>query len=161
MLSNEVREALQKVCSILNKHNVDYIVVGGTAVGFYGYRRVSGISVINPQITTDLDFWYKPSLHNYLQLVHALKKLGVDTSTLDHVVFDPQKTFLKIPHSHFHMDFLPQMTGLDNYADCKKKALREVIDGNEIHILSYEDLIKNKTAVGRLADQNDLFNLGN
>ncbi len=35
---------LQKVCSVLSKHNVDCILAGGTAVGYYGYRRISGIT---------------------------------------------------------------------------------------------------------------------
>lgn len=44
MVSGETREKLIKICSALNKHAVDYLVVGGAAVNFYGhYRRSSGI----------------------------------------------------------------------------------------------------------------------
>jgi hypothetical protein len=124
MLTNELRENLQKVCAGLNKHKIEYMLVGGTAVGYYGYRRISGITTIRPDITTDLDFWYKPTLTNYLNLVNALSELEVDTSSLDDVIFDPQKTFLKIPHTHFHTDFLPQMKGVDSFTECKKKSIR-------------------------------------
>jgi predicted nucleotidyltransferase len=159
MLTNELRENLQKVCAGLNKHKIEYMLVGGTAVGYYGYRRISGITTIRPDITTDLDFWYKPTLTNYLNLVNALSELEVDTSSLDDVIFDPQKTFLKIPHTHFHTDFLPQMKGVDSFTECKKRASVENLDGNELFILSLEDLLMNKAAVGRSTDQSDINNL--
>lgn len=159
MLTNELRETLQKVCAVLSKHHVDCILVGGTAVGYYGYRRISGITAIRPDITTDLDFWYKPTLDNYLNLVRALSDLGIDVSSLDNVVFDPQKTFLKVPHTHFHTDFLPQMKGLASFTECKKRASIESLDGNKLLVLSLEDLLKNKSSVGRSTDQNDIDNL--
>jgi hypothetical protein len=36
MIANEIRESLQKVASLLNKNGVDFIVVGGVAVGYHG-----------------------------------------------------------------------------------------------------------------------------
>jgi len=159
MLTNDVRETLQKVCAVLNKHKVDSLLVGGTAVGYYGYRRISGITAISPNITTDLDFWYKPTLANYLNLVNALAELGTDVSSLKDLVFDPNRTFLKIPYQHFHSDFLPQMIGLDSFAECKRRATHEILDGNELYILGFDDLLKNKAAVGRKADQDDINNL--
>jgi predicted nucleotidyltransferase len=159
MINNELRETLQKVCAALNKHNVDFILVGGTAVGYYGYRRISGITSFRPDISIDLDFWYKPTLANYLNLVNALSELGIDVGSLDHVVFDPQKTFLKVPHPGFHTDFLPQMMGLDSFVECKKRATLEHHDGHKLYILSFEDLLLNKAAVGRQTDQDDIDNL--
>ncbi|MFZ5971661.1 MAG: hypothetical protein ACOYXA_08705 [Bacteroidota bacterium] len=159
MLANELRETLQKVCAILNKNGVEYILVGGTAVGYYGYRRVSGITVIKPDMTTDLDFWYRPSLSNYQNILQALSELGVDISSLADLIFDPKKTFLKISHTYFHMNFLPQMKGLASFEECKKRASEESLDGNRLYILSLSDLLENKKAVGRPSDQNDITNL--
>jgi hypothetical protein len=50
MITNEIRETLQKVCSVLNKHKVDYLIVGGVAVGFHGYQRLSIISNQRPEL---------------------------------------------------------------------------------------------------------------
>ncbi|QOI95978.1 MAG: hypothetical protein HRU69_00145 [Flammeovirgaceae bacterium] len=121
---------------------MEYLVVGGTAVAFYGYSRISGITSKQPQVTIDLDFWYKPTLSNYNNLVTALKILGVDVSALSNLVFDPKKTFLKIPRPNFHLDFLPEMTGLDSFSVCKANAKQVNLDGNNIYILGYNDLIK-------------------
>ena len=43
-----MKEALVLICSLLNRHEVDYMVIGGVAVIFHGYTRA----------TADLDFWY-------------------------------------------------------------------------------------------------------
>jgi predicted nucleotidyltransferase len=159
MIANEVRESLQKVCSILNKNKVEYIVVGGVAVGYHGYRRISGISMYKPEMKTDLDFWYRSSIENFTKLIKALEDLGVKNESLKKIVFDPKKTFLKIPHTNFHTDFLPTMLGLDSFQESKRDATKETLDGNDLYILSYNDLIKNKLAVGRNIDKEDIKEL--
>jgi predicted nucleotidyltransferase len=156
MISNEIREALQRVSEILNKHDVDYMIVGGAAVGYYGYQRLSTISVGKAEVTTDLDFWYRPTLNNFIKLTQALIELGVPEEKLNTIVFDPKKTFLKIPHNTFHTDFLCRLDGLDSYQECKKNAETLELDGNKLSVIGYQDLLANKRAVNRKADQNDI-----
>jgi hypothetical protein len=156
MISSEIHHHLMSVCSVLNKHKVNCMLIGGTAVGFYGYQRISGISLLKPEIKNDLDFWYNPTTENFTSIVDALRELKVDVSSLEKIVFDPQKTYLKIPFDNYHVDFLPQMKGLASYADSKKKSKHEIIDGNEIFIIGLTDLIANKIATDRDIDQDDL-----
>lgn len=115
MIGNELRETLQKICFLLNKYAVDFMIIEGTAVAYYGYQRISGISVHSPEIKTDLDFWYKPTTENFINLTRSLEELGIDKDKLNSIVFDPKKTFLKIPHTNFQTDFLPVMDGLESY----------------------------------------------
>ena len=49
---------------MLNKHSVEYLIVGGTAVGFYGYSRGSTASNGSALGKHDLDFWSNPNLEN-------------------------------------------------------------------------------------------------
>ncbi len=156
MISNEMRSILQNVYGIFSRHQVDCLLVGGAAVGFYGYQRVSGISVFKPELKTDLDFWYSPSHDNFIKILKALSELKVDTTELEKIIFDPQKTYLKIPFEKFHIDFLPQMMGLPSYASGKKNARKEIIDGHELFIIGLSDLIANKIAIGRAIDKEDL-----
>lgn len=156
MINNSIREVLQKICAALNKYNVDYMIVGGVAVGFYGYQRLSGISIAKSEMKTDLDFWYNPTIENYLNLVKALSEIGVDTCKLENIVFDPKKTFLKIPHKTFHTDFLPQMAGLKSFQESKKNSTAHLLDGNQLYIISYSDLILNKKAISRDIDKRDV-----
>ncbi len=159
MISNEIRNVLQKVCAALNDNKVDCILIGGSAVAFYGYQRPSGGLQGNLDLKYDVDFWYKPSIANYYNLLKALKRLNVDTSKLEELVFDPKKTFLRIPHDSFRTEFLPQVKGLDSFDKSKVSAKVIQLDGNEIHIIAYEDLIRNKKAVDREIDRSDIEQL--
>ena len=161
MISNEVRDSLKEVSGVLIKNNVDCLLVGGTAVGFYGYQRISGISVLTQEVKSDLDFWYNPTTENFFNIVKALRELKIDTVELDKIIFDPLKTYLKISFEKFHLDFLPQMRGLTSYSSSKKNARKEIVDGNELFIIGLSDLIANKIAIGRDIDKDDLNYLSN
>ena len=85
----------------------------------------------------------------------ALDERKIDTSGLKELVFDPKKTFLRVPHEGFHTDFLPEMKGLASFRECKKNAKALELEGTTVHILSLEDLILNKKAVNRAVDLSD------
>jgi predicted nucleotidyltransferase len=160
MINNEIRSSLQKTCSALNKHHVEYLIIGGVAVGFYGYQRISGAGFPGrPEIIHDIDFWYKPTVENYINLVKALDELEIDTTTLKDIVFDSKKTFLRIPFDTFKTEFLPQISGLTSFSECKKSSTKIELDGNEILIISLNDLLKNKEAVDREIDRHDIEEL--
>ncbi|MBT1696206.1 nucleotidyltransferase [Fulvivirgaceae bacterium PWU4] len=158
MISDAIRESLAKVCAALNKHGVEFLVIGGAAVNYYGYRRPSAVAY-RPEINVDLDFWYNPTISNYHNLLKALDELNVDTIDLKKLVFDPKRTFLKIPHKTFHTDFLPIMEGLKSFSESQRNAEKVTIDGNELFIISYNDLILNKLAVNRSTDKSDVDEL--
>ena len=155
MISELSRAPLSKVCTVLSKYEVEYIIVGGTAVQYHGYHRPSSITISKPEIDADLDFWYKPTNENFQHLIFALDELKVDTSGLKELVFDPKKTFLRVPHEGFHTDFLPEMKGLAPFRECKKNAKGLDLNGTTVHILSLEDLILNKKAANRAVDLSD------
>ena len=144
MISELSRAPLSKVCTVLSKYEVEYIIVGGTAVQYYGYHRPSRITISKPEIDADLDFWYKPTNENFQRVILALNELKIDTSGLKELVFDPKKTFLRVPHEGFHTDFLPEMKGLAPFRECKKNAKGLDLDGITVYILSLEDLILKK-----------------
>lgn len=155
MISELSRAPLSNVCTVLSKHEVEYIIVGGTAVQYYGYHRPSMITISKPEIDADLDFWYKPTNENFQRLILALDQLKIDTSGLKELVFDPKKTFLRVPHEGFHTDFLPEMKGLASFRECQKNAKELELDGVTVLILSLEDLILNKKAINRAVDLSD------
>jgi len=159
MVSGETREKLIKVCAVLNKHGVDYLVIGGAAVNFYGHRRPSGGAIAHPELTIDLDFWYNLTIENFYKLTEALGNLEVDTTELKLIVFNPKSTYLKIPHDTFHTDFLPVIPGLSSFRDSKKTAEKANVNGTEIPFISYSDLIQSKLALNRKIDKKDIDEL--
>jgi len=156
MIASDVLRFLQKVCVSLDQHDVDYLIVGGVAVSHYGYNRPSGMERYKPELKVDLDFWYKPTIENFHRLLDSLTDIGVDTKDLKNIVFNKEKTFLKIPHDEFHTDFLPVMEGLNSFRECKSRAEIIEVDNLKLPILSYNDLILNKRHINRIADQADI-----
>jgi len=51
----------------LNKHDVQYILVGGYAVILHGYRRVTG----------DMDIWVNRTKENYSKITLAFAEFGL------------------------------------------------------------------------------------
>jgi predicted nucleotidyltransferase len=145
----QLKEGVKKICSLLNSHQVAYMIVGGFAVIHHGY----------PRSTADIDFWYAPTTENYLRLVSALETYGVDVSELKNLVFDPEKTFLRIPDLGFRTEFLPVIKGFKSFKEVKERAVQISLDDVPVLIISYDDLLKNKLTVGRAKDRLDVEEL--
>lgn len=144
-----LKDVFSKVCFLLNKYEVDCIVIGGIAVANYGF----------PRNTLDIDFWYKPTNENYLNVINCFRELGVDVSSLDESVFDPTKAFLRFPVNGINIEFLPSILGNFSYADAKKNVTNVAFGGTRIAILSRNHLIENKLATGRPIDKIDVEEL--
>jgi len=56
---------MQELTAIFEKHGVDYALVGGGAVIFYGYART----------TQDIDFLLNPSAKNLPRILDALNRI--------------------------------------------------------------------------------------
>ena len=142
-------DAYKNICDQLNKHNVEYLVIGGVAVIAHGYPRSTG----------DVDFWYRPTTENYHKLLATLNDMGVDVSALDNVVFDPEKSFLRIPTLSVKAEFLPQVQGLTKFGEAFARAKVFNLDGINIPIIGYNDLIVTKRETNRPKDLGDIDEL--
>jgi hypothetical protein len=66
LLTDDFREFLKS----LNAASVEYLLVGGYAVGLHGY----------PRATVDLDVWVRPSTGNADRVVEALFAFGLGST---------------------------------------------------------------------------------
>ncbi len=57
---------------LLNSHKVKYLLIGGFAVGYYGYPRATG----------DMDIWIDIDLKNAKKMVQVLTEFGFDVPEL-------------------------------------------------------------------------------
>lgn len=159
-MNNKVIQALGEVISALNQHEVEYMVIGGTAVGYYGYQRISGAGYNQSmEITPDLDFWYNPTTKNYYNLVASLKSIGVDVQTLEELVFNPKHTFVRIQKEKYRLEFLCEINGVDSFPQCFSRANKVRLEDIEFYVIGYTDLIKNKEATNREIDHRDIKEL--
>ena len=63
ILINEHKELL---IAMLN-HKVSFILIGGYAVNYYGYDRMTG----------DMDIWLKPTNNNRVNFLKAISDFGI------------------------------------------------------------------------------------
>ncbi|MBU4075546.1 MAG: hypothetical protein KKI06_02360, partial [Euryarchaeota archaeon] len=68
-----IDEILKVVCIFLNNHDIDYVIVGGFAVLFYG----------NPRTTMDIDYVIQLEDENIPVLIQFLKENGFHADEYD------------------------------------------------------------------------------
>lgn len=148
------------IFEIFNKNEIEYLVIGGMAVSYYGeYRKSvtkSGQLVDKP----DIDLWYNPSYENYFRLLNALEELGSDvTRYRTERTPDPRRSNFQFEFEDYTLDALPVIKTSVRF--WQAYARRKVIERNGVQIpfISLQDLIDEKQALGREKDIADIENL--
>lgn len=141
-LNSDFKEFLK----LLNSENVEYLVVGGYAVGFYGYVRTTG----------DLDIWIAVSPENAQRVAAALRAFGF--SAADPSTFLQDQKIFRMGVQPVRIELLTGISGL-NFAEAYQRRQASTIDGVEVALISFDDLKVNKKASGRLKDLADVDEL--
>ncbi len=148
------------ICKTLQENKVQYLIVGGFAVGLHGYSRMSTDMNGNISQKQDFDFWYNPTYTNYFNLLNALEKLGEDVSKFKaEQTPNPLKSFFKLKSDRFTIDFLPTIIGLEKFITSFKKRNIIKIEGIQIDFICLEDLLINKKTTARPKDIDDINQL--
>lgn len=143
-LPQDFKEFLQ----LLNLNQVEYLLVGGYAVGYHGYPRATG----------DMDIWLAATQENESRLARALVAFGFSPETVAREFSLREKQVIRMGVPPVRIDLLTNASGV-NFGDCSQRALVRPLDGVETPIISLADLRVNKKAAGRLKDLSDLENL--
>jgi hypothetical protein len=159
-VENSLTESIFNVCKILNEHLVEYLIVGGSAVALHGFYRQSHDSAGQLMKKPDLDLWYNPTYDNYFKLLNALQALGQDVSELKQEASpDPKRSFFKFEEEKYKLDLLPEIIGLSKFRTSFDNGILTKIRDLEIRYLSYDDLMRSKTALSRGKDVEDIEQL--
>jgi hypothetical protein len=159
-MNSNLIDSISRVCKILTKHSVQYLIVGGASVAFYGYYRLSTSPTDIPAEKYDFDFWYNPSYTNYFNLLNALAELGQDVSEFKkEQTPDPYRSFFRFELEIATIDFLPSVPGLSKFSKSYNNKEVVNIEDVEINIISYDDLLISKKANARQKDIEDINQL--
>jgi len=144
----EIGQDFKEFIELLNKHKVDYLVVGGYAVSLYGYPRYTG----------DIDFWIKPNKLNASKIISALIDFGFGTLDVNIDDFNIEDNVVQLGYPPNRIDIITSVSGL-SFDDCWSK--REIIISENINVnyISLHHLRINKQITGRDKDLLDLKNL--
>jgi predicted nucleotidyltransferase len=143
-LTPEFREFLE----CLNRAGVEYLLVGGYAVNYYGYHR----------FTEDIDFWIAVSDENFGRLLAAIREFfGEDLAGLD-MTFLKQNESLYLGRVPNKIEVFQRASGLD-FNQAFPRRVEGTIEGIPVKIISLADLRVNKRASARHKDLADLEKL--
>jgi len=159
-MQNSFLQRILEVCKALNDNTVQYLIVGGTAVGFHGYYRDTTDNAGQTLNKHDFDFWFNPTLENYNNILKTVKSLGKDISRLENEMApNPKKSFLKFEFDEFKIDFLPEVKGLKTFNESFSRRRESVVNNVLISLISFEDLMTTKQTNPRQKDINDILEL--
>lgn len=150
-MANPFNKDFQDFIEALNKHNVEYILVGGYAVILHGYIRS----------TADMDIWVNKTEENYIQLTKAF-------ATFNMPVFDMSlKAFLGNKFDVWSFGIEPNR--IDIITNLKGVVFKEAfqnakifnIESCPVRYIHLNHLIQAKEAAGRYKDKDDIEQLRN
>ena len=143
-LPPDFKEFLQS----LNDRDVAYLLIGGYAVGYYGYVRA----------TADMDVWIASTEENAKRITEALRDFGFDSPALKEALFLESGNIVRMGLPPFRIEVLTSIDGVD-FMECEKHRVLDTIDGITVPLISLEHLKANKRASGRLKGLTDLEHL--
>lgn len=135
------KEALEQ----LIRNEVDFLLVGGLAVGFHGYARFTG----------DMDLWTNPSSDNLQRLDNTLTDLKyakgvvndiIESRPIDHptsirIFYEDDKFKVDLMTSIFYEPL--------TFDKCYERAKTQKLDSFNLPIIGVKDLIEIKSNVKR------------
>jgi hypothetical protein len=129
---------------------VEYLVVGGYAVGFHG----------SPRFTKDLDLWIGSTASNLARVKRALVEFGAPEAVLSQLDGAAVEDVLWMGAPPVRIDILKGVPGGDFHAAYAARVTADW-DGVLVSVVSHDDLIRLKRASGRPQDLVDADALEN
>lgn len=130
--------------ALLNKHHVKYVLVGGWAVIFEGYSRMTG----------DMDFFIEAEETNAEKLMKVIKEFMGSSVGFIKEDFIKEENVIMLGRPPFRIDILTAISGV-SFGDAYNTSKIYSDEGIEIRCIHISELIKNKKATGRLKDLAD------
>jgi hypothetical protein len=115
---------LREFLKLLNSARVEYLLVGGYAVGYYDY----------PRTTADLDIWVAVSDENAHKLVDVLKAFGFDLPSLKPELFLVRDRIVRFGEPPLRIEILTAISGV-SFGDCFSRRTRARWDGLRVNLI--------------------------
>ncbi len=140
-LQKDVREFIE----LLSSASVEFLVVGGHAVAYHGFPRVTG----------DFDFFVRASHENALRLVEVFRQFGFEDATKLESVFEDVGRAVKVGTPPNRIDVITGISGVD-FEEAWASRVAANLGGVPVSMISRDLLLKNKRASARPKDLLDV-----
>lgn len=132
--NNRFPENFRSIIEAFNKHKVEYLLIGGFAMGAYGHVRSTG----------DLDIFINATNENAARTLQACIDFGIDKEDLKEEMFLVEK-MIGIGVPPLRIEILKKLDTVD-FKYAYQRAEIKIIDGQRINVVSLDDLILLKEA---------------
>lgn len=132
----------------LNHHEVEYLLIGGYAVGYHGY----------PRATIDIDVWIAPTPENAQKVVDALEDFGFGSDVLVPDLFVQLDKIFRMGLPPMRIEILTSISGVE-FNDVYSDRIEDELDGVPVKLINLHYLKLNKKAAARAKDLADLEEL--
>lgn len=133
---------------LLEKRGVEYVIVGGYAVGIHGFPRYTG----------DLDVFVAISRKNADRLVGVFEEFGFSALNLKPEDFLEADTVVEIGREPMKIQVLTGIDGI-SFEECRSDRILVNVSGLEVPFIGFASLLANKAASPRSKDRIDLEEL--
>jgi len=133
---------------LLNLKKIEYLVIGGYAVGYHGYPRATG----------DLDIWIAINEQTAMKMVEVLKDFGFNPPELQKELFLKEQKVIRMGVPPMRLEILTSIDGVD-FKNCFYNRIITDFDDFKVNFISRGDLLINKRASGRPQDLVDFDKL--
>ena len=146
MARKQLPEEFKEFLSYLNLNRVQYLLIGGWAVGIHA----------NPRLTLDIDFLIGTDEKNLDRIITALDQFGIKGAPRN--FFKLEGNTFRIGRPPLKIEILTKALGIDFY-ECYKRRKNVRLDGVGVKVISKQDLIQSKLAANRHKDLADVEEL--
>ncbi len=133
---------------LLIEADVEYLLIGGYAVGYHGY----------PRTTAAMDIWVALSPRNADKLVAVFKRFGMQDPSITPSLFQERGKIIRMGVPPMRIEVLTEIDGVA-FDDCYANRVTAESDGQTVQLISRKHLRINKQASGRHKELDDLEHL--
>ena len=120
---------MKDLIEAFERNRVQYVLVGGYAVNYYGYVRS----------TQDIDFLVMPSPENAQNLMKALSEFGFGDAGIRQEYFEREGTAVHLGFEPNRIDLLTRLRGISNETVFRNSKRVDLV-GVLLNIIAYSDL---------------------
>ena len=144
----KVEKDFEEFIELLNKHNVQYMIVGAYALALYA----------KPRNTGDIDIFLSRTEANANLMLIVLKEFGFESAGISKEDFLTEGRIIQLGVSPVRIDIINSIDGV-SFAEAYERVENVRFGDTKANFISKEDLIKNKLSSNRKKDQADLEDL--
>jgi hypothetical protein len=141
----ELNKDFRDLCALLNARNVEYLIVGGYAVAFYGAPRFTG----------DIDLFVRPAEESVNRMLEAVRDFGFPTADVTAEMLLERNTIVQLGRVPRQIHLMSSISGVtwETAWDSRKPGTYMDV---RVFYIGREELIANKRACGRTKDLADV-----